>query len=126
MSELDKLEVYLKENNIPYERYEVSHRWECGEDLSVYIMDRHQICVPKDGEKCEWDAICQYGSYGYEDGLLEIYGDIVNPQVDGNVVVGYLKAKDVIKRIEERMQHGSISYNICIRVLRWSNMEHDD
>ena len=60
----------------------------------------------------------------YKHGEMNI--DIVNPQVDGNTVVGYLKAKDVIKRIEERMQHGSISNNICIRVLFWRNMEHDD
>lgn len=102
MSELDKLEVYLKENDIAYERYEVNHRWECDENSSVYIMDRHQICVPKDGKECEWDAMCQYGSYGYEDGLLEIYGNIVDPKTDGDTVVGFLTAEDVIERINAR------------------------
>ena len=47
-----------------------------------------------------WDAICQQGSYGYEDGLLEICGDIVETKDD--IVEGYLTAQDVIERIERR------------------------
>ena len=38
------------------------------------------------------------GSYGYEKGLLEIYGSIVWPC--GDSVEGYLTAADVIERIE--------------------------
>lgn len=97
MTELDKLEQYLKENNIPYERYEVERKWEC-EELT-YVMDRHQICVPKDGDDCLWDAICQRGSYGYDDGLLEIYGCIV-PNNGHESVEGWLTANDVIERIK--------------------------
>ena len=45
-----------------------------------------------------WDVICQEGSYGYRDGLLEAYGDIVEAD---DVVEGYLTAQDVIERIEK-------------------------
>ena len=96
MTELDKLEQYLKDNKIKYERYDVTRSWE-SDDLT-FLMDRHQICVPQDGEGCLWDAICQHGSYGYEDGLIEIYGCIVPDNV-GDSVEGFLTAQDVIERI---------------------------
>lgn len=89
IAELDKLEEYLKKNNIPYKRVDEG-------------MRRHQILVPEEYPNAEWDAICQLGSYGYEDGLLEIMGDLVDEEKDGDTVVGYLTAEDVVKRIEER------------------------
>lgn len=92
MSELDKLEKYLKEHNIPYERID---------DFKMGLIDRHQILVmDKDG--CEiWDAICHFGSYGYKQGLLEIMGTLVRPE-DRDSVVGWLTAEDIIRRIEGR------------------------
>ena len=60
-------------------------------------MDRHQICVPNQ-QYILWDVICHEGSYGYRDGLLEAYGDIV--EVD-DTVEGYLTAQDIIERIEK-------------------------
>lgn len=92
MSELDKLEKYLQEHNIPYERID---------DAEKGIMDRHQILVmDKDG--CEiWDAVCHFGSYGYKQGLLEIMGTLVRPE-DRDSVVGWLTAEDIIRRIEGR------------------------
>lgn len=100
MSELDKLEKYLVEHRIEYNRYEVNQEWDAGDGV-VIEMDRHQICVPEEGPRCKWDAICQRGSYGYELGLLEIYGEIVDEEKDGDSVVGYLTAEDVIRRLEE-------------------------
>ena len=92
MSELDKLEKYLKEHNIPYERIDVA---------ALVPMDRHQILVKdKDGDVI-WDAICQRGSYGYGQGLLEIMGTLVRPE-DGDSVAGWLTAEDIIGRIEGR------------------------
>lgn len=91
MTELDKLEEYLKKNNIPYTRV----------DKSNYGM-RHQIMVPEAYPNAEWDAICHLGSFGYAQGLLEIMGALVDETKDGDTVVGYLTAEDVIKRIEER------------------------
>lgn len=91
MSELDKLEKYLKEHNIPYERKD---------DESDPHFNLHQIMIPGFGRPYEWDAICHRGSYGYEQGLLEIYGNLVDYETDGDSVVGWLTADDVIKRIE--------------------------
>ena len=98
MSELDILTQYLKDHNIPFERYD------CGKaDIKLtdgeytLCIDRHQICVPNQ-RYILWDVICQEGSYGYRDGLLEAFGDIV--EVD-DVVEGYLTAQDIIERIEK-------------------------
>jgi hypothetical protein len=53
--------------------------------------------------RCEdWDAICHEYSYGSERGLLEIMGSIV--QVDNDNVEGWLTAKEVLKRIDEKRQ----------------------
>lgn len=97
MSELDKLELYLKEHGICYKR----------SDEPAFIpkidgcdVDRHQIVVYDEEGGRKWDAMCQFGSFGYEEGLLDIYGDIVDEEKDGKVVVGWLTADDVIARIE--------------------------
>ena len=98
MSELDILTQYLKDHNIPFERYDCSKEdFEINDECTFYI-DRHQICVPNQ-QYILWDVICQEGSYGYRDGLLEAYGDIVEAD---DVVEGYLTAQDVIERIEKR------------------------
>lgn len=99
LTELNKLEKYLKQNSIQYERIDTDKTFDANGFL--YTLERHQICVPvEDDELREWDAICQYGSYGYEEGLLEIMGSIVHEE-DCDSVVGYLTADDVIKRIEK-------------------------
>lgn len=91
MSELDKLEQYLKDNGIGYSRI----------DENADTWGRHQIIVFGINSEKSWDAICQRGSYGFEQGLLEIYGDIVDEEKDGDSVCGWLTAEDVIKRIKE-------------------------
>jgi hypothetical protein len=66
------------------------------EDEKIY---RNQIIVYDEKNNRLWDAICHHGSYGYEKGLLEIYGCICDD------VVGYLTADDVIgylKNMEEK------------------------
>ena len=89
MSELDKLEQYLKGKGIDYKRIDESGEY-----------GNHQIIVFDATENRVWDAICHRGSYGFEEGLLEIYGNLVNPEEDGDSVAGWLTAEDVIKRIE--------------------------
>ena len=91
MTELDKLEEYLKANGYEYERID--------EEGSTFapMFNRHQIYVYKDGE-VDWDVICHYGSYGYKEGLLEIYGNIVRGDLkDG--VEGWLTADEIIERL---------------------------
>lgn len=86
MSELDKLELWLKKYGYKYERIE--------EDG---IFGRHQIVVNEGTEK-RWDAICHRGSFGYAEGLLEIYGYIV----EDDSVVGWLHADAVINMVRQK------------------------
>lgn len=94
LSEMDKLEAYLKRNGIEYHRM---HLPRCESEEGYVCEERNQIIV-NDGEERQWDAICHRGSYGYEEGLLEVMGNIVS---DGEIVEGWLTAADVIERIEE-------------------------
>ena len=96
MSELDKLERYLKEHGLCYKRFD--------EPAFIPMIDdgdvgRHQIVVYDEEGGRKWDAICQFGSFGYEEGLLEIYGDIVNEEY-AEGVIGWLTADDVSKRLD--------------------------
>lgn len=89
MTELKKLKKYLEDKHIKHITKKVF-------DLSSQEYD--QIWVfDKDG-KYSWDAICHYGSYGHEQGLIEIMGDIVRNTED--CVEGWLTANDIIARIE--------------------------
>ena len=95
LTELNKLEKYLREKHIPYERIDQDKILD--QYGHVRKLERHQICVPvKDDELRDWDVICNWGSYGYEEGLLELYGSLC----DGDVI-GWLTADDVIKRSEK-------------------------
>lgn len=91
MNELDKLRQMLTEANIPFESYQEKHPallsdddfWknnfmlraeqygECG------IYRRNQVIYGRSGEN-NWklDGICQYGSYGASDGMIETYGEL--------------------------------------------------
>ena len=104
LTQLNKVEEYLKDNNIPYEREDkedklVSIEMQDGHFPVYEQMEFHQICVPS-RERRDWDVICNRGSYGAEQGLLEIMGTIVRPC--GDFVEGWLTADDVIARIEEK------------------------
>ena len=61
------------------------------------LLDGAQIVVYSEGERL-WDAVCHNGSYGHEDGLLEIMGAIVKEDA-GDDVEGWLTADDVIERV---------------------------
>lgn len=98
MTELNKLEDYLEARGMRYERFD-NDEVVGARDGIIFKIDRHQIIVPASGSEAEWDAICQHGSYGAEEGLLEIYGVIV-PESAGDIVEGFLTAQDVIERIE--------------------------
>ena len=99
-SELDKLEAYLIEKGIPYERidkddaYDDKGRW--------LYMNWHQISAYGDAQRKDriWDVICHRGSYGYEEGKLELMGRIV-PDNHEDSVEGFLTAEEVIQRIED-------------------------
>ena len=63
----------------------------------VELLDAPQVCYPSK-ENCICDAICHSGSYGHNQGLLEIMGLNTDP-TDG--VEGWLTAEEVFKRICE-------------------------
>ena len=106
LTELNKLEEYLKSKGIQYERIDQEDKPLDNEHKYCLVeIERHQIIVPRDGEARRWDAICHRGSYGAEEGLLEIYGAIVSPTAEDSVE-GWLTARDVIDRIEAEEGRG--------------------
>lgn len=99
MSELDKLEQYLKEHDYPYKRIDEEGGQIPGTE--IWIGSIHQLIVYGDKEKSKrlWDAICHYGSYGFEQGLIEVMGEtVVRSEYR---VEGYLTAEEIIQRLEE-------------------------
>jgi len=88
MTEMDKLENYLKDQGFQYER--------------IINLCQNQIVVYRN-KKRDWDAICQPGSYGYEQGLLEVMGSRVVRSSDGDSVCGHLTAQQVIDRLEGKV-----------------------
>ena len=62
------------------------------------LHDGYQVVVnnPKTQEY-KWDAVCHNFSYGHDEGLLEIMGDIVDNEFDA--VEGWLTAEDILKRL---------------------------
>lgn len=102
-NQLDILEGMLKEKGIEYKRIN-DPGWTME---GVPVGEYHQIRV-KDHDY-EWDVICQPGSYGYEEGLLEFQDG-----VEENVI-GYLTAEQVIKIVESkeyRMGYRDATINI--------------
>lgn len=103
LTELNKLENYLMAKGFDYKRTDSDNvysaeEWRIVVDVNganAQPMDRHQIEVFKKRRR-SWDVICQFGSYGADQGLLEGMGDIFGKDVEG-----WLTAEDVIKRIEE-------------------------
>lgn len=113
LKELNTLENYLKEHDIPYRRIDDTGCY-IPHGLDGQYLDRHQIMVYKDKndlitstsdhtDHWIWDAICHYGSYGHEQGLLEISGSLVDETKTGDSVEGYLFASDIIERLEKEI-----------------------
>lgn len=103
MTEMQKLDKYLTEHNI---KHTYGRRWpETERIMSDYreggaYDGGYQIVVNDNDGKYLWDAICGWGSFGFNQGLIEIMGVIV-PDDAGDSVEGHLTADDVIKRIEK-------------------------
>ena len=99
LNELNKLEAYLVGMDIPYDR---ADRDEKLDDRGLIIQtDWHQIIVYDAEGNRVWDAVCHTFSYGNENGLLEIMGDIVDEKEHPDHVEGWLTADEVIQRIEK-------------------------
>lgn len=82
MTEMQKLDAALTEKGIVHT---YDHEYRGGE----------QIVVAGSG-KYRWDAICTPGSYGWNEGLLEVMG---KPLLGHGGVMGYRTAEDVLKML---------------------------
>lgn len=95
MSELDKLEKWLIKNGHKVKRIDE----EFDEELP-FGLARHQVIVEDDSGNTVFDAICHPGSYGYEQGLLEVMnGTMILAK--GDDVEGWLTAKEIEKRVKK-------------------------
>lgn len=114
MTEMQKLDKYLTEHNI---EHTYGRRWPETDKRqnimrvtatgAIYHTKKEnaidggwQIVVKDDSGNYLWDAICGYGSYGFDRGLIEIMGYIVSEDVCDSVEV-WLTADEVIERIEK-------------------------
>ena len=80
--EFSKLVHLLTDDGIPFEL-----KWRLGGRQLIYPNREIWVC----------DVICNPGSYGYENGLLEIMGLV---EIDGDTVEGWLTAEEVFERIK--------------------------
>lgn len=89
-AEMDKLEQLLVEADIPYEKSRV--------------FGGKQIQYPCKGEDRVCSVILHKGSYGREQGLLEIMGLLTDEELECDTVAGYLTADDVFGRIKKHFE----------------------
>lgn len=89
--EMGKLELLLQEAKIPY-RIE-------------YIWGMPSVRYYGHGDELICDAVCHSGSYGHEEGLLEIMGLTRND--NGDPVEGWLTSEEVFDRISEDWNKGN-------------------
>ena len=87
--EFDKLVAMLDEAKIPYDR--VDSEWE--------FINIRRVHYPNN-ENCICSAINGYGTYGGQQGLIEIQGLLTESEAEYDDVVGYLTADDVFARIQ--------------------------
>ena len=99
LTELNKLEAYLRDHNYTYTREDQEREIR---DDGVFRAERHSIVVFNERGKRAWDAICHFGSYGSEHGLLEVMGSAVVRARDS--VEGWLTADEIIARLEETQE----------------------
>lgn len=111
--EMKKLEYFLKENKIEFNKiedfswmiededffeYYLTLRKHDTTQKSFYHMNgikRNQIEIKYPGGKLS--VICHYASYGYEEGLLEFWDHKKEP-------IGNLKAEKVFEIIKEKLK----------------------
>lgn len=105
MTELEKLKEYLDNNGYVSEWNSIFGE---RDQIIVYVLYNGTIdpkyftsnwdYVVRDDKYYirSWDAVCHKGSYGGNDGLIEIYGSICDD------VIGWLTAAGVIKILEDK------------------------
>lgn len=108
MNELDKLRIMLMENGIPFmNRYqeiepefkELHHGLPDGEAGKKWW--RNQV-IYAEGTESAWSGICQYGSYGEEEGLIESWFPLGWDEYEAPKTVTAKEAFSVIKNDWEK------------------------
>ncbi len=94
LDEFHKLIFMLNKEGIPYEK---------ADEPDDSSMDMKRIHYPQDN-KFVCSVIFGHGSYGYEDGLLEIMGLLTDEEYKIDSVLGGLTAEDVFKRIKKHYE----------------------
>lgn len=88
-SQIDRVEWWLKKHNIPFKRI-IEDNY-----VKNLNINRNQILI--ETEHDTFSIICQYGSYGYEKGLLELY------DFKASDPIGYLTAEQVKYTLKRRL-----------------------
>ena len=107
MIEILKLKQMLKKANIPFEFTDDKNHYkeiEATNNLALIkaakdLKNSYRIIIYKHGKRL-CDVIYGYGSYGYEQGLLEIMGGLTKEENENSSVLGYLTAEEVFKRFK--------------------------
>lgn len=91
---MDELEKLLKKENIPFRR--ICEKTVVDEKTEMYLY-RNQIVAEIKERKIS--AICHFGSYGYEDGQIEVYNFKEEP-------IGYLNVEDAFRLVNNYLNYG--------------------
>ena len=104
MLEILKLKEMLEKANIPFEFND--------EFFGKFMKPSYQIVIyDKKNKKTKLcDVIYHFGSYGYEQNLLEIMGALTEEEFEDNSVLGYLTADEVFKRFKYCYEHNTNIY----------------
>jgi hypothetical protein len=102
MLEILKLKEMLEKANIPFEY---------NDDLfNGYKSPSYQIVISTRYNKRLCDAVYHFGSYGHEQGLIEIMGALTEEEKEQDSVLGYLTADEVFKRFKYCYEHNTSIY----------------
>ena len=102
-TEFDKLVKMLDDAKIPYERNDDDPNSDfyklTGYQPIKYIVYGKFPGIENIG-RCVCSVVCGHGSYGGNEGLLEIMGLLTPEEEEQDSVVGWLTAEDVFDRIK--------------------------
>lgn len=110
MNEFDKLIKLLDDAKIPYERNDdkdpnnTFFAYTGGHPMKRIVYGRDAVYSTKHDMICVCSAIWGYGSYGYEEGLIEIMGLLTPEEEEYDSVKGYLTADNVFNRIKKHWE----------------------
>lgn len=101
--EILKLKQMLEDEKIPFEFND--------DFFGGYKQPSYQIIVFDKNNQKLCDAIYHFGSYGYEQGLLEIMGGLTAKERENDSVLGHLTANEVFKRFKYCYENNTDTYS---------------